>query len=489
MNKVFASTQDYIKSVTNQPEPTTLTEKFSLWVHEHPTINKAIRISLLTLGVASIVALPVTKPALGAAAVVIAVVGGIVAAVSALALKVLDMAIPPTHEMTTHTFTPGTYLGATLSYENHVPVLSLNNLTGNKSGQAQGYLLAPQLDDLRSKWKLANRLMKEVPNPEDIPILLRQIEKTIPAEYLEELRGVVEGYNRWNGQQWIKSNPLTFDELLIYQLIPDSLHLEFDNVEQQLKKSAAACTSLIHQDKKGIVFGRNMDWMTLGVAGKYTLLIRRTLPNGIKTAEVSIPGIIGTLTGMNNHGLSLAMNVCPGTTLKARGMPAIFMNRKVLETCSNVKEVDDFVNKKTAEPIGPFHMTIADAEQGASWHFYQASKATEHVKEPFVKDAARPLMVLNQNILFPDGPKNNEYDSIGRRKSLQTFFDGAQKSLAEVNQRKLVRASLALPKMNTFITAHTVMMLPGEKRMLVRFNNALSASGKLRRLSQKALFG
>ena len=54
---------------------------------------------------------------------------------------------------------------------------------------------------------------------------LEAIKKTIPAEYLEEIEGLVEGHNRQLGiDNGSNFSLLTVDDVLLLNLLPDSRH-------------------------------------------------------------------------------------------------------------------------------------------------------------------------------------------------------------------------------------------------------------------------
>src|SRR2546427_744412 len=80
--------------------------------------------------------------------------------------------------------------------------------------------------------------------------------------------------------------------------------------------------------------GRNLDFKGLGVADKNSVVLVYH-PSGGRNAFVSIgwPGMIGVLSGMNEHGLTLAnMEVNRGARLPT-AMPYTLLYRTILEQC------------------------------------------------------------------------------------------------------------------------------------------------------------
>ena len=115
-----------------------------------------------------------------------------------------------------------------------------------------------------------------IPNPKQIPETLKAIRETLPQEYLEEMEGIVEGFNKWSSGQFrlFGQNKITLDDLLFAHLMPDAIHFLPKQTEQKLfagksKSAGLACTVVIDRDEKnGITFGRNMDWASFGNIGE-----------------------------------------------------------------------------------------------------------------------------------------------------------------------------------------------------------------------------
>jgi predicted choloylglycine hydrolase len=86
-------------------------------------------------------------------------------------------------------------------------------------------------------------------------------------------------------------------------------------------------------------FGRNLDFWSLNIADKYsTLFIVKPDDGRYAYASVGWPGMIGVLSGMNEHGLCLASMEVPRTPRLPTAMPYILLYRTVLERCRNVPE-------------------------------------------------------------------------------------------------------------------------------------------------------
>jgi predicted choloylglycine hydrolase len=85
-------------------------------------------------------------------------------------------------------------------------------------------------------------------------------------------------------------------------------------------------------------FGRNLDFPSFNVADKQSVVFIVRPQGRFAFAAVGWPGIVGVLSGMNEHGLCLAnMEVRRGIRLPV-AMPYMLLYRTILEQCRTVDE-------------------------------------------------------------------------------------------------------------------------------------------------------
>jgi hypothetical protein len=490
---------------TRLEQRTSAREKIKYWVYEHPTVIKTAEIAGMVLGVGLIVTLPLSWSVLGFSASLLALGGGILATASLIAYKFLDILVSPSHSMDHHTFTPASFGAGRLYYQGDVPVLELQSDDPYQAGLAHGYLVGKQLRTMLDRLSLVKRFA-HFPEADKVSKALELIKETVPAEYQEELNGLVAGFNRWlTENQGPEAKLMTFDDILLFHLMPDSIHFSPQDLERSFAKTKEweekkssfvplACTVVIDQDqKKGMTFGRNMDWPSFGLLGGLSLIINRKYSRKYmekekaSTAEIGLPGFTGTLTGMNKHGLSLAMNVCSGSTDFVRGMPAAFFNRFCLENCQNVANVSFVVNQMGIAPLGPYHLSAADPHTAKSFHFYQKD-LNSHVERELQED--QPLIVTNCRYTPSNEQSCHMHYSAERQAVIRALFSTAKKQLApsDVEQRKLVEASLSLKPVNNTLTTHKVVMHPQSRKMKVAFDNAFAGKATLHKLKTTSFF-
>lgn len=431
-------------------------ERAIIWIHQHPTTMKVIQIAALIIAVGLLISLPFIAPLVGLAGVVVlAVVGSLVTIGASCSLPLLDMFIPPYHNMKKHVFKPGKCAGGELYYHGDLPILSLDSKDPYKAGWAQGYLCAEAISKLSMRFKSMRPTLSAD--------ALEEIRKTIPDKYLKEMQGIADGYQKRAKKIWPK---LSADDVLLLNLIPDSTYLRAENYKHS-KERAVACSSLVECDaKKGMVFARNLDWPSFGVAGTYSLVIHRKQE---KTVEIGIPGIIGTMTGMNQYGLSVSINSnMIAINNKINGMPMAIYTRACLEQCKNVADVEIFVANN--KPLGPYHLTVADEHAAESIHF-------NTYFSPIIRKCTdqKPLVTLNTSYYDENATSSEERQTI-----IDRFFKNRKK--------RPIEKALSLPLVNCAHTTHTIVMEPKTRKFKAAFNNAYTALNPFYTLPTTALF-
>jgi isopenicillin-N N-acyltransferase like protein len=144
------------------------------------------------------------------------------------------------------------------------------------------------------------------------------------------------------------------------------------NVMVDLRLAAFGCSSLLveppRSSTKGALFGRNLDFYTLGSLQQYSL-VTVYRPRG-KHAFVSIgfPGLLGCLSGMNDAGLALATHEVfltrDGSPMfNPRGVPYLLLFRRILEECASVEEAEKLL--KSVERTTLFNLALCDRRRAA----------------------------------------------------------------------------------------------------------------------------
>jgi isopenicillin-N N-acyltransferase-like protein len=114
------------------------------------------------------------------------------------------------------------------------------------------------------------------------------------------------------------------------------------------------CSSLLVEPQRsatgGMLFGRNLDFHSLGIIHKYTIVTVYRPTGKHAFASVGFPGLVGCLSGMNDVGLALAVHEVLTTRdgspmLDKRGTPYALCFRRILEECTTIEEAEQLLKQ------------------------------------------------------------------------------------------------------------------------------------------------
>lgn len=246
----------------------------------------------------------------------------------------------------TRVFREGRSGNAELKYINDLPVLSVAG-TPEEIGQQKADLTSDAVKKIAEYPKL---LLERSSRKDRLPMFLemsKALAQQLPADYRDELRAFADrsGVDRDMG--------------MLANTLPD------------IYRGSISCSSLIVEPEKsatkGPLFGRNLDFYTLGLLDKYSLVTVHR-PKG-KHAFVSIgfPGVFGCLSGMNDAGLALAVHEVffahdGAPIFNPKGMPYSFCFRQMLEECTTVEEAEKLL--RATERTTIISLTLCDRHHG-----------------------------------------------------------------------------------------------------------------------------
>lgn len=476
--------------------------KLNHWMYDHPTARKAMKIAAYILGAALIGAAAFAPPISAVMGLIAA--GIVIIGISYLAARILNCLVPMRHDMKDLAFGPdklekqGKVLGE-LYYDGLVPILKINTVDPKEAGYTQGYLLQQAISALRANAEFCIFTLARQKRPSQVVKALNAVKSKIPERFLLELEGIVEGYNAKKGR-FEKS--ISLDDLLYLQLMPDAMYFHVENFKEIADKQkhsslneapavpaqAVACTLLGLQNQDGApLIARTMDWQSFGIAGKFSLVISRLQINGIRTAEVGIPGLIGTLTGVNNKGVSVAMNVTgyQGKVNTIEGIPSSFYNRMTLEECSSFDEAEAFVESHRS--LGPYHLTVSDSTRSGTFSLYQKKNWTNNWNEDR-GNGYRLRLLSNEDPLITTNcsctPQQHDmFNGRHRETRIKEYLDENQQIK---NTKELLKYSQSIPWVNNHLTTHRVLM--GHQTLEVSFDNAWAGDRDLHSVNLGKLF-
>jgi hypothetical protein len=195
------------------------------------------------------------------------------------------------------------------------------------------------------------------------PLLVKTSKSMLPrfpADHRKELEAIAKNSN------------LNFDMAVVGNTLPD------------IKKFGGCATLIIeadHSATKGPLFGRNLDYPTLGFLQEYSL-VTVYRPRG-KHAFVSVgfPGLVGCVSGMNDAGLAVATlevyrSKDGSPSLNFRGVPYTLCYRRILEECRTVAEAEKLLRSMKRTTMN--NLAVCDSKGGAVFEITPKSVVVRH---------------------------------------------------------------------------------------------------------------
>jgi isopenicillin-N N-acyltransferase like protein len=137
-------------------------------------------------------------------------------------------------------------------------------------------------------------------------------------------------------------------------------------------KKLAGCSTLIVEPNRSAtgapLFGRNLDFPTLGFLQDYSLVIVVRPAGKHAFAAIGFPGLIGCLSGINDAGLALAtLEVQSSRDGSSRfdptGTPYALCYRRILEECTSVDEAEKMLRSMRRTTM--MNLAVCDRTGGA----------------------------------------------------------------------------------------------------------------------------
>jgi isopenicillin-N N-acyltransferase like protein len=136
--------------------------------------------------------------------------------------------------------------------------------------------------------------------------------------------------------------------------------------------SAFACSAIVAEPSRSatgeVVMGRNLDLPPFAYLHELTLVTVYRPRGKHAFASVGFPAIVGVISGMNDSGLSLAVNEIyeskdAAPKYSPLGTPKLMLLRRVLEECATLDEAEKLL--KATPRTGLMAVTMADKTGGA----------------------------------------------------------------------------------------------------------------------------
>jgi isopenicillin-N N-acyltransferase like protein len=339
-----------------------------------------------------------------------------------------------------------------LKYVNELPVLIVAGTPeeiGRQKAALTGEVAKKLADYPRQLLERANRKERLPQYLERCKLLVPQL----PADHRREMRAFADQAG------------VDYDLGLLGNLLPD------------VYRGGFSCSSLIvdaeHSATKGPLFGRNLDFYTLGLLDKCNL-VTVCRPKG-KHAFVSVgfPGLFGCLSGMNDAGLALAVHEVffardGAPMFNPKGVPYTFSFRRILEECTTVEEAEKLL--RATERTTILNLALCDRQKSVVLEMTPRSVAARHAIDGIL--ACTNHFRSDDLAIFALCPRYQKL--IQSRKLDQLGVDDVAKKMNEVNMGRL--------------TVQTMIFEPAALRLHLAIGSCPSSALPMKPLDLKPLF-
>jgi isopenicillin-N N-acyltransferase like protein len=249
-------------------------------------------------------------------------------------------------------------------------------------------------------------------------------------------------------------------------------------------KKLFECSALAVESERsstgGPLLGRNLDYPSLGYINEYSL-VTVYRPRGKRPfVSVGFPGLVGSLSGMNDAGLALAVlevyDVKDGEkSFDPLGLPYALCNRKILEECSTIAEAKQLLEKLPRTTT--INLVLAD-RKGVAVFEITPSRVVQ-------RDAKQGIVVCTNQYctaqLKPAEPVNVN-DSFERFETLDKLKPGNKKLTVEDVRKQLDAVNLG------DLTLQTMAFEPAALKLHLAFGAPPASKRPFKTLDLTPLF-
>ncbi len=166
----------------------------------------------------------------------------------------------------------------------------------------------------------------------------RNMDEYVPKEYLEEIYGVSESASK--DYLYIGDN---YERILNYHAAHDIGH-----AVQNVAK--VGCTSFSCNHSKSadghLIIGRNFDFYVGDKFAEDKIVTFYNPNKGHKFVEITWGGFVGTVSGMNDQGLTVTLNAAKSEIPFSSADPISLIAREILQYAGNINEAFEIAKKR-----------------------------------------------------------------------------------------------------------------------------------------------
>jgi isopenicillin-N N-acyltransferase like protein len=249
-------------------------------------------------------------------------------------------------------------------------------------------------------------------------------------------------------------------------------------------KSTFQCSALMVEGPRsatgGVLFGRNLDYPSLGYIHEHTLVTVYRPTGKHAFASVGFPGIVGVLSGMNDAGLCVAVlevyDAKAGEPhFNPKGIPYALCNRRLLEECTTIAEAKKLLESMPRTTL--LNLAVADRTSTA------------------VFEVTPKQVVLRPSV---DGvcTCTNHFCTDEVKPEKAAYRDNSDERLDILDKARGAKGKLGVEDLHKYLhavnqgdqTLQTMIFDPANLRLHLAFGQRPSSGGKLHTIDLAPLF-
>lgn len=207
--------------------------------------------------------------------------------------------------------------------------------TPAEMGFQHGRLLAKQIHHIIKDGYMKKALWDKGYTPEYVTEQSLRMEKHFPPEYIEEMKGIVEGLRAAG------VDDIDYAEARLGVTQAEILHYGPD--------APPGCSNFAVWGKwttdGRLLHGRNLDWNINGDAQDDAVILIWRPKDGWPFMMVGWAGGVGSVSGMSAKGITFGEMTLPSPNATFDGLPLFLTMRRVLEKASNLDEAIAIIKK------------------------------------------------------------------------------------------------------------------------------------------------
>ena len=224
--------------------------------------------------------------------------------------------------------------------------------------------------------------------------IAKEVEKQIPEEYIEEMRGIGDG------------SGIGYDKILFINLLTTVARKD-------------GCFAFAYKDKNSNIHViRQIDIRITQELWKKMILFVVKPRNGNRFAAFLNPGWVDGETGMNDKGLYISQNAIHIRQSKWKIMPITHLTRYMLQYADTINDVNKILNEQKAFPVKL--LFVASKERAAVFEIANDEKARIDMESRFLALSNHARLLPSRHIL-KNSQKRLNYANIYLKKNIASM--------------------------------------------------------------------